>query len=52
MRASTDPVVKDILERFDAKSYVNLQEQLTIDSVNHLASSGLIAPERAYEILA
>ncbi len=51
LRASTSAVVRDILERWDSKRYINLQDQLTIDSINHLATVGLILPERAFEIL-
>jgi predicted TPR repeat methyltransferase len=52
IRASTDQVVKDIMSRIDVLRYINLQEQLTVDSVAYFAQVGLIAPERAAEVTA
>jgi hypothetical protein len=52
IRASTDQVVKDIMARIDVLRYINLQEQLTIDSVAYFAQVGLITPERAAEVTA
>lgn len=51
IRNSTDLTVKDIMERMDVQKYINTLDQLTIDSVNYLATLGLIAPERTSEIL-
>lgn len=51
IRNSTDLTAKDIMERLDVQKYINTLEQLTIDSVNYLATLGLIAPERTSEIL-
>lgn len=51
IRNSPDATVNDIMERLDVQKYINTLEQLTIDSVNYLATLGLIAPERIPEIL-
>jgi hypothetical protein len=50
MRASTAPVVQDILERWDSKRYINVQDALTLDSLTYLETAGLLAAGRAAEI--
>jgi len=52
MRASTDPVVIDIMEMFDLAVYINVADPLAVQGVNYLALVGLIAPERVSMILA
>jgi hypothetical protein len=51
IRGSTDPVVEDVMELMNAATYINVTDQTTIDSVNYLASVGLITATRAQEIL-
>jgi hypothetical protein len=51
LRASTNIVVKQTLERWDALRHINLIDQLNIDSVNHFISLNLLSAERATEIL-
>ena len=49
--AETDSVVKMILDDLAVASYVETTDQDTIDSVNYLASAGIITASRATEIL-
>jgi hypothetical protein len=51
IRQSTDPVVEDIMDLLNAATYINVADQTTRDSVNYLASVGLISATRAQEIL-
>lgn len=51
IRASTDPVVLDIMNMLDLASYVKLTDVSTQQSVGYLASVGLILPGRVQEIL-
>ena len=50
--ANTDMMVKMILDDLAVASYVETTDQNTIDSVNYLASSGVITAARAAEVLA
>jgi hypothetical protein len=49
--AETDPVVKMILDDLAVASYIETTDQDTVDSVNYLASTGIITAARATEIL-
>jgi hypothetical protein len=51
IRASTDPVVQDIMQLFDAASYITITDSSTITAVNYLVTAGLLTSVRAQEIL-
>jgi hypothetical protein len=51
IRASMDSMVKTIIERIDTKRYVDVKDQLNIDSVNYLQQVGILTPSRVIEIL-
>lgn len=51
IRASTDPVVADIMNMLELAEYVSTQDTTTIQSVQYLAMTGLILPARVTEIL-
>lgn len=52
IRASTDPIVNDIIKLLEVADFVNTSDISTIQGVNYLAMVGLIAPTRVAEILA
>lgn len=51
IRASTDPIVLDIMNMLNVSDYISTQDQQTIDSVYYLASVELITLARVAEIL-
>ena len=51
IRASTDPVVEDIMELFDAAQYISKKDPNTIQGLQYIGSVGLLTPERVAEIL-
>lgn len=51
IRASTDPIVIDILSLLEIAEYVDVNDQNTMQGVGYLAMIGLIANERVAEIL-
>ena len=51
IRASTDPIVFDIMNLLQNAEYVNVNDQNTMQGVGYLAMIGLIANERVAEIL-
>lgn len=51
IRASTDPLVQDIINMLELAEYVSIQDPATIQSVQYLAMAGLIQPARVSEIL-
>lgn len=52
IRASTDPVVNDIMKLLEVAEFVDTSDPNTIGGVNYLASVALIAPSRVAEVLA
>lgn len=51
IRMSTDPVVIDIMNMLELAEYVSVEDTATIQSMQYLATQGLIAPNRIQEIL-
>ena len=51
IRASTDPVVVDFLSLLDAAQEVRTDDADTVAGIGYLATTGLLAAERAAEIL-
>lgn len=51
IRASTDPVVLDIMNMLDLATFVDLNDASTQQSVGYLASVGMISPARMQEII-
>lgn len=49
--ANTDPIVEDFLYLLNLAQDINLQDVDTVAGVNYLEQQGLIAPNRAQEIL-
>lgn len=50
-RSSTDPVVIDILKMLDLAEEVDLNYPPTIQSIQYMASIGILTPTRATEVL-
>lgn len=51
IRGSADPQVEDIMQLFDAASYISSSDPNTIQGIQYLVSVGLITPTRSQEIL-
>lgn len=51
IRASTDPIVNDIMKLLEVAEYISTTDPTTINGVNYLAYVGLIAPNRVTEVL-
>jgi hypothetical protein len=51
IRASTDPIVIDIMNMLELAEYVSVIDPTTQQGVGYLAMAGLIAPTRVQEIL-
>lgn len=52
IRASTDPVVNDIIKLLEVADFVDTTDISTIQGVNYLALVGLLEPARVAEMLA
>lgn len=52
IRASTDPVVNDIIKLLEVADFVDTTDNSTIQGVQYLAMVGLITSERISEVLA
>lgn len=50
-RASTDPVIVDILKMLDLAEIVDLNYPPTIQGIQYMASLGILTAERAVEVL-
>ena len=52
IRASTDPIVNDIMKLLEVAEYVNITDTNTVNGVGYLAMVGLVQPARVAEVLA
>jgi len=51
IRASTDPIVEDVMQLFDAATYITTTDPSTISALNYLDTAGLLTSARVQEIL-
>ncbi len=51
IRASTDPIVADIMNLFDAAEYIDTQDVNTIQGIGYLNAIGIISNTRLAEVL-
>lgn len=51
IRSSTDPIVYDIMQLFDAAEYISLTDTNTMQGIGYLATIGILTGARATEIL-
>lgn len=52
IRASTDPIVNDIMKLLEVAEYVDTTDTNTINGVGYLSAVGLLASNRVPEVLA
>lgn len=50
-RASTDPVMDDIMTMLDLAEFIDLDDVATVQAVGYMTATGIISSDRAEEIL-
>lgn len=51
IRSSTDPIVNDIMNLFDAAEYISISDINTIQGIGYLSMAGILSTNRVAEIL-